>query len=397
MLTNILNNEQVVETQIEKAAQWLLKSGVQVKSTNPLHHQGFACWYDAETQTMPYAYSEITGYLVTMMCALFEETGDPDFLSSASGAGNWLVRTTHEETGGFRCLYPLHSTQFDYKHNQIYTFDCGVILSGLVNLFRATGKAGYLASAVTVADWMIREAQKPNGGFYPVYNIDTGSFVESDKEWSLCSGGYHTKVALGLINLYDATGHEKYKLAAVKACNFALTFQQPDGRFVTFPGEGGTNTHPHAYAAEGLWVVGSILGRDDYLNASAKATRWLLDWQSPEGIIPRHFHDGQPLYNERVDILSQTLRLATIHLGEGRLTATMEMQGKLEKLAQVILRNQASSPDERINGGFYFGRLSDGSTVPHINVWVTAFAIQGLKIYSSVLNNTYKFNPFFMV
>ena len=235
------------------------------------------------------------------------------------------------------------------------------------------------------------------GGFYPVLDLETGQIIESDEEWSLCSGGYHTKVAIGLINLYDLTGNKKYKQAAVKACDFALTFQQPDGRFITFPSEGGTNSHPHSYTAEGLWVVGTVLGREDYLDASAKATQWLLDWQSPEGIIPRHFHNNEPLYNERVDVLSQTLRLAAIHTGENRLPLTLEMRGKLDKLVQIILRNQATSPDERIDGGFHFGRLSDGAPVPHINVWVTAFAIQGLGLYDSVLNDTYDFNPFFMV
>jgi hypothetical protein len=47
--------------------------------------------------------------------------------------------------------------------------------------------------------------------------------------------------------------------------------------------------------------------------------------------------------------------------------------------------------------GFIFGRLSDGSIMPHVNVWVTAFAIQGLSLYRSVLNGTYAFNPFFMI
>ncbi len=384
-----------VKTQI--AADWLLHSGVQVQSENPLHQQGFVCWYDSETQTMPYVYSEITGYLTTLMCALYDSTGDERFLASARGAGDWLVRTAQPSNGGFRCLYPIQSTRFDFKYGQIFTFDCGVILSGLVDLFRATGEASYLAAAVTVGDWIIRDVQKPNGAFYPVYDVDKGEFIESDKEWSLCSGSYHTKVAIGLVNLFDITQNTKYRDAAVKACDFALTFQQPDGRFVSFPTEGGTNSHPHAYSAEGLWVVGSILGRQDYLDASARATQWLFDWQSPEGIIPRHFHNGEALYNERVDILAQSLRLAAIHIGEGRLTLTPELQAKLDKLVTLILRNQAESDDPRVNGGFYFGRLSDGSLMLHVNVWVTAFAIQGLSLYAAVLDGTYRFNPFYMV
>lgn len=396
-MTTAFKEQTSLQTQIDKAAAWLLNSGVQVQSDNPRHQQGFVSWYDSETETMPYVYSEITGYLTTLMCALYDSTQDERFLTSARGAGDWLVRTAHPTTGGFRCLYPIQSTRFDYKQGQIYTFDSGVILSGLVDLFRATGAASYLAAAVTVADWLVRDVQKPNGAFFPVYNVDENAFLESDQEWSLCSGSYHTKVAIGLINLFEVTGNTKYRDAAVKACDFALLFQKADGRFVSFPAEGGTNSHPHAYSAEGLWVVGTVLGRQDYLDASARATQWLLDWQSPEGVIPRHFHDGKPLYNERVDILAQTLRLAAIHIGEGRLTLTHELQAKLDQLVTLIQRHQAQSDDKRIDGGFYFGRLSDGSIMPHVNVWVTAFAIQGLSLYQSVLNGTYAFNPFFMV
>jgi hypothetical protein len=54
------------------------------------------------------------------------------------GRGDWLVRTAHPTTGGFRCLYPIQSTRFDYKQGQIYTFDSGVVLKW-ANSFRSSG------------------------------------------------------------------------------------------------------------------------------------------------------------------------------------------------------------------------------------------------------------------
>lgn len=396
-----MNNTKIENTDIQerimKGADWLTQSGVQVVSDNPLHSQGFAAWYEADTQTMPYVYSEITGYLTTMMCHLYDMTGEQRFLESAVGAADWLLRTTHAETGGFRCLFPLKLTRFDYKNSQVYIFDTGVIISGLVDVYRATGEQKYLIAAKKAADWIVDKAQKPSGGFYAVYDTDKSEFFESDSEWSLCSGSYHTKVAIGLINLYDATQNPIYKDAAIKACDFALTFQQEDGRFISFPSEGGTNSHPHAYSAEGLWVVGKVLERQDYLDASAKAAAWLLQWQSEEGYVPRHFHNGEPLYNERVDILAQTLRLAAIHIAEGRLEHSTETNTKLEKLLTVITRNQATSSDKRIDGGLYFGRLSNGEQMQHVNVWVTAFAIQAFALYNNLPNKASSFNPFFMV
>ena len=44
----------------------------------------------------------------------------------------------------------------------------------------------------------------------PVYEISENKFYESDKEWSLTSSSYHTKIATGLINLYSVTKNKKY-------------------------------------------------------------------------------------------------------------------------------------------------------------------------------------------
>lgn len=333
--------------------------------------------------------------MLTLLTWLHSRKRNPYLLDSAVRAADWLIAVAHEPTGGFPCLVPLRANRFEHKRDYLYSFDCGIILSGLVNLYRASGNGRFLASAVTVADWMMRDLQDERGAFKPVYNSANGEWIYSNAEWSLCSGSYHTKIAIGLINLYDATRVDKYKHAATKACDFALTFQQPDGRFVTFPDEGGTNSHPHAYSAEGLWVVGKYLDRQDYLTASARGTEWLFSVQSPEGYVPRHWHNGEAHYNERVDVLSQALRLAEIHRSEGRLDESLEPQMAL--LEPLILRNQAHDDDSRVNGAFYFGRLSNGDTVKHANVWVSSFAIQALTLREDRKHGTCNLDPMFMV
>jgi hypothetical protein len=388
-----------VQTQatVDLATNWMLNSGAQVTGNDSQTNGGYVSWYEADTQSYPYVYSEISGYMLTMLTVLYHRYNDVRYLQSAMRTGDWFLATAHEPTGGFRCLFPLRDTRFNYKFNQIYAFDCGVILSGLANLYRASGQAQYLTAATTVADWLVRDVQKPNTGFRPVYDIATASFPESDKEWSLCSGSYHTKIAIGLLNLYDLTHQPSYLRGALNACDFALTFQEKSGRFISFPGTsgGGTNAHPHLYSAEGLWVVGKYLGRDDYLRASASATQWLLDLQNDAGLVPRHFQNNEPFYIERVDVLAQALRMAAIHTAEGRLSTSV--LSHLEKLVPIIKRNQSVSADTRANGGFFFGRLSDGQVMPHVNVWVTMFAVQALLAYSDLQHGTLNFRPFDMV
>ena len=261
-----------------------------------------------------------------------------------------------------------------------------------MNLYRVTADARYLAASVTLGDWLIGKMQKPSGGFLPLYDLSSDSYPENEAEWSLCSGAYHTKVAIGLLNLFDVTRARKYQRAVVAACDYALTFQQPDGRFVTFPAEGGTNLHPHCYAAEGLWVVGSYLGREHYLNASASATAWAWRQQSPEGFIPRHYHNGERTYSERVDILCQAVRLGVIHRAEGRLPEALDAQ--MVRLVPIIERNQSESGDPNASGAFYFGRQSNGEITRHANSWVTQFAIQALMLHNDFVAGHYHQQPF---
>jgi hypothetical protein len=361
----------------------------------PTLHGSFNAWYEQDTQAYPFIYSEITGYLVTLMCYLWERKHDERYLRSATMAGDWLLDTTLEPNGGFRCLYPLRPTGFDFKQSQMYAFDNGMVLNGLVNLYRVSRQEKYLASAVTAADWLVYSAQKPTGAFYPIYQLDEDRFFESDKEWSICSGSYHAKIAIGLLNLYDLTHKRKYLDAAVRVCDFALGCQDETGRFISFLSRGGTNAHPHCYTAEGLWVAGTYLDRGDYLASSAHAVRWLLDRQSPEGYIPRLYLDNQPVYSERVDAICQTLRLAILHTAEARLPETYS--GRIELLRSLIPKYQAFDEDSRVDGGFYFGYGSNGHVIPHVNVWVTAFAVQALWIYSDYCTNNLDLNPFLLV
>ena len=263
---------------VDNAKIWIMDSGIQNEDIDPLIDGSYNAWYDSNTGEYPYLYSEICGYLITLMCYFYNLSENTKYLNSGEKAGNWLLNTTYENNGAFRCLFThVSPSKYDYKHDQMYSFDNGVIVNGLMNLYRLTNNKKYLSAAVTTADWLVMSAQGPAGLFKPVYDIEEERFFESDKQWSLSSGSYHAKIAIGLLNLYDITKTKRYLDAAIKVCDITLGYQLSSGRYITFLSRGGTNAHPHCYTAEGLWVAGKLLDRKDYLESSAKSVKWILN------------------------------------------------------------------------------------------------------------------------
>ncbi|WP_328468175.1 hypothetical protein OHA21_51090 [Actinoplanes sp. NBC_00393] len=350
-----------IANRIDAGVSWLVESGVQHPDG------GFAAWYDTERHDHPYLYAEITGYLTTLFCQVYARTGDPRHRAAAVAAGDWLERTADGPTGAFRCLVPLHDGPFAAKKDLVYAFDTGVIVNGLANLYRITGDDRHLKTAVRAADWLTGTAQRPDGAFRPIWDAATGTFAPEADDWSWQPGGYHTKVALGLANLAELTGRADYRDAAIRACEYACAIQAGDGS-IGHPD--GIHVHPHEYAAEGLWAVGLLLDRPDFVAASRRATEWLLSLQREDGTVPRFVRAGTPVHAERVDVQAQALRLASLH----------GLPGRLAELTAHVAGQQAETDDVRSRGGWWFGRLSDGEPVPHVNVWVTAFAVQALDL-----------------
>ena len=96
------------------------------------------------------------------------------------------------------------------KEDYIYSFDNGVIINGLVNLYNTTKNYKYLNAAEKSSKFLILNFMKKNGEIRPVYDFKKKIFIHNPKEWSLIPGSYHTKVSMGLLNLYKITKKKTY-------------------------------------------------------------------------------------------------------------------------------------------------------------------------------------------
>ncbi len=220
-------------------------------------------------------------------------------------------------------------------------------------------------------------------------------FIKNLNEWSLVSGSYHTKISMGLLNLHKATKKKIYLLKAKKILNSYLSKQKKSGQFLST--KNNTNMHPHCYSLEGYWSCGKFLNNNKYKLASLKGIDWLLKNINTEGFPPRLKLKNQFNYFERVDILSQALRLIILHQNQLKLKKKDSI--KIIKLVKNILNYQKLGVKNlKTKGGFFWGRKSNGKKTSHVNTWVTAFAIQSLSILiNKKSKKILERNPFYLV
>tara|TARA_B100000787_G_scaffold133467_1_gene102347 strand:- start:6518 stop:7726 length:1209 start_codon:yes stop_codon:yes gene_type:complete len=391
----------IIDEALKHSINWLEKSGIQNSQNKKNQLSGSVnAWYDPQKKKYSFVYSEINGYFMTMMVFLYKRTGEKKYLDRGLEAAKWLISNAQEKNGGFRCLFLIDkNSSHAHKKDQIYSFDNGVIINGLVSLYKETKKSFLIKSAEKCGNWIINYCIDNNSLVKPVYEIEQNKFFESDKEWSTTSGSYHTKISIGLANLYSIVKKNKYLEAAKKICNSSIKFQKKNGRFLSFPFKGGTNAHPHCYSAEGLWVLGAYLKNKKYLNSSEKATKWIMSKQNSSGRIPRLFLINTSIYHERIDAIAQTIRLIFLSTFNKDKKKLLVSEDKLKKLLKIMLKYQnLNTNNPKIKGSFSWGKKSDGVILKHSNSWVTFFAIQALFFYKDYLENKkVKFDEFTFV
>ena len=385
-----------VDKIIKQGSSWLLKSGIQNKGKKNLG--AFSAWYGTKNKKYSYLYSEISGYLITHMCFMYEYTNKKIYLTSAINSADWLIKCAQDTTGGFKCLFLLDKKiKLDFKSEQIYSFDNGVIINGLVNLYKITKNKKYLNSATKCGNWIVNKAQKKNGEIKPIYDLSKNSFVEDKKKRSWISGSYHTKISIGLLNLYSVNKKKIFLISSKKIFNTSLKKQIKSGEFLST--KISTNLHPHCYSAEGLWVLGKYLNNKKYLSSSEKATKWIMSKQNSSGKIPRLFLINSSIYHERIDAIAQTIRLIFLSKINKNKKKLIVNEDKLQKLLKIMLEYQnLKTNNSKIKGSFSWGKKSDGTILKHSNSWVTFFAIQALFFYKDHLENKkIKFDEFTFV
>lgn len=342
---------------IFRAARWLLRSGIQVPNG------GVARYYRADLDKFAPISTEITGYTISTLLYLHAATGENEYFHAALTAAHFLTQSAWD---GIALPFELEPTP---EGHLTYFFDCGIVVRGLLSAWQATGDPEFLQTATAVGRAMLADFGGRNGVVHPILRLPEKQPLDHDPyRWSRSPGCYQLKAAMAWLDLFEATGDSTLRAANERVlANSLRTYGaflpgHPDPQKVV------DRLHAFLYFLEGLLPS----ARE---KICAAALCWGID------LVSRQIEATAPIF-ERCDVYAQLLRLRIYAHQTGAVPLNF---AAAQREATIVAGFQATSPDPRIDGGFFFGRREAG-WLPYINPVSTAFAVQALLLWEQYPN-----------
>ena len=315
-------------------------------------------YYRADLERHHPISTEITGYAISTLLYLHAETGDSEYLQRAVTAARFLCR---EAWDGSAMPFETDPTA---EGRLTYFFDCGIVVRALLSAWRTTGEQEFLDVATSVAAAMAQDFRAPEGHYHAILSLPGKHPLECDDlRWSRSPGCYQLKSAMAWWELSAATGDTQFGEAyrhlldcSLKSYNAFL----PGG---SNPLKVVDRLHAFLYFLEGLLPC-----------AGERRCAAVLS----DGIrLVEHHAAETRVQFERCDVYAQLLRIRIYADWAGAVSLDWRAA---QHEASALAAFQATDPDPRIGGGFYFGR-KDAVQVPYVNPVSTAFGLQALSLW----------------
>ena len=329
-----------MSSQLCRAGQWLAHSGIQYPNG------GAARYYRADVQRNLAVSTEITGYTLSAFVSLHSTsqcatTDVEEYLNRARAAARFLTRVAWDSRN--RVMpFELEPAAFTYF------FDCGIIVRGLLSLWRVTGEQELLDVAAGIGESMARDFARDDGQYWPILSLPDKRPLQLDAlRWSRSEGCYQLKAAMAWRELAEVTGDARFEERYQGVLEDALATHEEFLPGHTERPKVMDRLHAYLYFLEGL-----LPAADDPRCAAALV----------QGIrrVSEYVEEISPDF-ARCDVLAQLLR---IRLCAGDAIDSVE--------AGRVLAFQEPG------GGYYFARKG-ADWVPHISPVSTAFAMQALE------------------
>ena len=186
---------------------------------------------------------------------------------------DWLKRA--QDAGADRGVS--YGVAFGEDFDLSYPETTGYICSTFVEQEQLTGDEDLLRRAKEMGAWEIA-IQLPDGA------VMGGKFNSTPTPAVFNTG----MVLLGWSALLTRTGEQRFRTAAARACEWLLSVQEPDGRWVRGNSRYANpqGTLYNVMAAWGMCEAGVAIGEDRYVRAATRNAEYCLSRQHPNGWLP---------------------------------------------------------------------------------------------------------------
>jgi len=334
------------------AGEWFLRAGIQEANG------GVARYYFSDRKRNAPLTTEITAYSASALVRLAKQESDARYLDAAIKAATYLVNGWDAKSSAMPFECEPEGSRYSYF------FDNGIIVRGLLAVWRESENDEFLATAVKVGDSMMRDFAD-DAHFSPILELPGKTPLALEPaRWSRSPGCYQLKAALGWHELWQVTKNERYLGCYRQLLNASLESHMEflPGCETDIPVM--DRLHPYSYFLEGLLAAAGE-------PAAAEAMAVGIDR------LASFARKLAPLFL-RSDVLAQLLRVRLFADQYGVLRLSEDAAQEEIELMQGF---QSDDPDPRLNGGFWFGR-KNGEILPFMNPVSTAFCYQALEMWN---------------
>ena len=343
---------------LKAAGHWFLQSGIQEA------HGGVARYYRSDLRQNARVSTEITGYAVSTLVFLNQRTGDSAYLDAALRAARFLTRIAWDGRLG---TFPFEQLNGTPGPAFAYFFDCGMIVRGLLSVWRVTQDVEFRDAAIAGGRAMLSDFPGPDA-IHPILALPQKQPIAWEARWSASPGCYQLKSATAWYELFEVTGESAFLTGYESALEAAL---DSHGEFL--PGATDQERvmdrlHPYTYFLEGLLPV------VDRPECSAA-------FRSGVAQVGLYLREIAPVF-VRSDVYAQLLRVRLLGEAAGVLPLDRSAAAhEAERSASFQIAPSDAGADPRVAGGFRFGR-KQGQDMPFVNPVSTGFCAQALTLWA---------------
>ena len=298
-------------------------------------------------------YPEITAYAISLCCILYNVKKENIFLERAQICSKYMMSKNID--GGIRGI----------DGNILYTFDTGIYISSMFDLFNITKNEIYKNEAIKSLKWIC--SMWDGKKFKPTNTIII------DNNWYNSSSVHLSKIVIPILKAYINLNDNKYKIIAVKLLNEYKKLQTDKGNFLINKEINKTLIHPHCYATEAFLFAYYTLKKSEYLNIIDNSINWLSKIQNSDG----SFYD-EYIYNTKMNNTIPNQKKIKRTDATAQITRIWKVMGKNEdgiNKAYNFLNKQIDNKGLKL---FNNSRL--GYIFPKLYSWPLFFYIHSLLI-----------------